>query len=87
MRALIAFLLLLFSASVWAVIPYEAWKGAVEPLDDGTASSNIYEAWKGASEPTETVASSNAAAVRRRISMLPIFLSPTVTQVSIKAPQ
>ena len=37
---------------------YEGWKGAVEPLDDGTATSNIYEAWRGAVEPTETAAAS-----------------------------
>jgi len=35
---------------------YEAWRGAVEPLDDGTATGNIYEAWRGAVEPTETAA-------------------------------
>ncbi len=66
---------------------YEGWKGAVEPLDDGTATANIYEAWKGAVEPVETAVGGGSAVpiiLQNQVSLPQLFPAAIVAGVARK---
>ena len=42
----------------------KSWKGAVEPNDDGTASSNSVKRWKGAVEPAAAAAAAAGTPIK-----------------------